>query len=280
MNRSDLTILVTGGTGHQGGAAARHLLKDGWNVRALVRDPSKPASLALAKAGCELFRGDLTDRASLDSAVDGCHGVYSVQSPAGVGPEGEVQEGFNLADAAAAADVAHFVYSSVIGADTGQGSPFRVPKHRIEAHIADLGMPATIWRPVSFMENFLRQKDDILAGHLKAPVAPDYVRQLIAVDDIGKFVALAFREHDRFVGVAAEIASDELTMPEVADVFSLELDLPIVYDEIEPLPGMTAMRNPAPGEAAPRRADVEALREMVPDLWTLEEWVRAQDWRA
>jgi uncharacterized protein YbjT (DUF2867 family) len=279
MKRSDLTILVAGGTGHQGGAAARHLLKDGWKVRALVRDPDKPASQALAKLGAELFVGDLLDRASVDLAVQDCHGVYSVESPAGVGSEGEQQEAFNLADAAYDAGTEHFVYSSVRGADTGTGTEFMAVKHRIEEHIAELGLPATIWRPVTFMENWLRQRDDILAGHLRAPIAPDVVRQQIAVDDIGKFVALAFAEHDRFVGVTAEIASDEMTMPEVAELFSLVLDVPVVYDEVEPGPGMVAVRNPAPGEPVPRRADLVALREIVPDLWTIEQWIRAQNWK-
>ena len=268
MKRSDLTILVTGGTGRQGGAVVRHLLADDWKVRALVRDPGRPAAQALAKAGCELFRGDLLDRGSLDRAVEDCHGVYSVQTPAGVGPEGEVQEGFNIADAAAAAGVPHFVFSSVIGGDREDGEPYQMPKHRIEAHIAELGMPATVWRPVTFMENFLRHKEEILSGHLRAPADPDVVRQFIAVDDIGKFVALAFLEHDRFVGVTAEIASDEMTMPEMADVFSLVLDIPVVFDRVEPMPGMTRARNPAPGEPVPRRADLESMRELVPDLWT------------
>jgi uncharacterized protein YbjT (DUF2867 family) len=280
MNRSDLTILVTGGTGHQGGATARHLLKDGWKVRALVRDRAKEASQALEQAGCELFVGDLMDRASLDPAVQDCHGVYSVQTPAGVGVEGEIQEGFNIADAARDAGVAHFVYSSVFGAEREDGTMIRTPKHRIEAHIADLGMPATVLRPGSFFENFLRQKADIVSGHLRAPVEPDVVRQFIAVDDIGKFVALAFREHDRFVGLTAEIASDQMTMPELAELFSLVLDLPVVFDQIDPPPGMITQRNPAPGEPPRRRADLEALREMVPDLWTAEDWIRAQDWGA
>jgi NAD(P)-dependent dehydrogenase (short-subunit alcohol dehydrogenase family) len=38
------TILVTGATGNQGGATARHLLADGWHVRALVRDDTTPAA--------------------------------------------------------------------------------------------------------------------------------------------------------------------------------------------------------------------------------------------
>jgi uncharacterized protein YbjT (DUF2867 family) len=279
MRRSELTILVTGGTGRQGGAAARHLLEDGWKVRALVRDPEKPASVALEKAGCEILVGDLLERASLDRAVEGCHGVYSVQSTAAAGPDGEIEEGFNLADASADAGIEHFVYSSVMGAEHENGTRFQVPKHAIEAHIAKLGLPATVWRPATFMENFLRQKEDILSGHLKAPVAPDVVRQFTAVDDIGRFVALAFREHDRFLGVTAEIASDEMTMPEAAELFSLELDLPVVYDEIDPLPGMVAVTNPGPGETR-RRADLDALRELLPGgLTTLQEWIRAQEWR-
>lgn len=278
MNRGDLTILVTGGTGHQGGAAARHLLADGWKVRALVRDPDKPASRLLADAGCELIVGDLLDRPSLDRAVDGCHGVYSVQTPAGVGEQGEIQEGRNIADASAAAGVAQFVYSSVIGADLENGSAYQRPKHHIEAHIEMLGIPATIWRPVSFMENFLWKKESILAGRLTDPVAPDVVRQFIAVDDIGKFVALAFREHDRFVGVTAEIASDERTMPEIAALFALALDIPVEYEEVPPPEGTPPVRNPAPGEPRPRRADLDALRLLVPDLWTLEAWIAKLDW--
>lgn len=279
MNRSDLTILITGGTGHQGGSAARHVLADGWRVRALVRDPDKPAARALAKAGCELVVGDLTDRASLNAAVDGCHGVYSVQTPAGVGPEGEMQEGFNIAEAAASAGVEHFVYSSVIGAERADAMGYQIPKQRIEAKIAELGMPATIWRPVTFMENFLRQRDDILAGHLRGPAAPDVVRQHIAVDDIGKFVALAFREHDRFVGVTREIAGDELSMAALAELFSLVLDVPVVYEQIEPMAGMPVPHKPGPGEAPPSWADLDSLRQLIPDLWTMEAWIRAQDWR-
>jgi uncharacterized protein YbjT (DUF2867 family) len=278
MKREDLTILVTGGTGRQGGAAARHLLADGWKVRALVRDPNTPAARALAKAGVGLVKGDLLDRASLDRAVAGVHGVYSVQTPRGAGAGDEEREGFNLANAAATADVEHFVYSSVYGAEDPDETPFRLPKHKIEAHIAETGIPATILRPVTFMENWLGQKERVLAGYLQAPVAPDVVRQFIAVDDIGKFVGLAFREHDRFVGQAFEIAGDEMTMPEVADIFALVLDRPVVYEDVPPFPGMARVHNPAPGEWAAPRADLGSLGELVPELWTVERWLRAQDW--
>ncbi len=52
MDKSDKIILVTGAT-------ARHLLAQGWRVRALTRDPNKPAAHALAQAGAEAVQGDL-----------------------------------------------------------------------------------------------------------------------------------------------------------------------------------------------------------------------------
>ena len=47
----DRIIAVTGATGQQGGAVALKLLADGWKVRALTRDPNKPAAQELASRG-------------------------------------------------------------------------------------------------------------------------------------------------------------------------------------------------------------------------------------
>ena len=105
------TILVTGATGNQGGAVARRLLERGFSVRALVRDENKPAAQDLRHAGAELIRGDLNDRASLDRAVQGVHGVFSVQGFE-EGFDAEARQGKSLADAALAGGVSHFLYSS------------------------------------------------------------------------------------------------------------------------------------------------------------------------
>lgn len=59
---------------------ARHLLSsEGWDVRALTRDPGKPAANVLADAGVELFQADNDDPASLAAAFRGAYGVFSVQ---------------------------------------------------------------------------------------------------------------------------------------------------------------------------------------------------------
>jgi len=278
MDSSDKTVLVTGATGHQGGAVARCLLQDGWTVRALVRDHDKPAALALAEQGVELVHGDLTDRPSIDAALRGAYGVYSVQTFREVGAEGEFRQGANLADAAADAKVEHFVYSSVIGADRAGGLVHTQAKHVLEAYLREKGLPVTIWRPTTFMENYLRMRDDIQAGRFASPVPPDYFAQMIAVDDIGRFVALSFRERDRYLGRVTEIAGDEMLMSDAAATFARALGHPVAYEQLPPPPGVPEPRLHDLSDTPPRRADIPALKTLIPDLVTLGEWIVKTGW--
>ena len=65
------TVLITGGTGFIGGAAAARFLSDGWNVRILTRrNPFE-----LKNSGAEFVRADYSDPASLSKAVSGCSAV-------------------------------------------------------------------------------------------------------------------------------------------------------------------------------------------------------------
>src|SRR5688500_20157422 len=98
-------IAVTGATGQQGNAVARKLLADGWKVRALTRDTDKHAAQELKSLGAELVAGDMENRTELEAAFEGAYGVFSVQNfwLPGVGFEGEIIQGKNVADAAKAA---------------------------------------------------------------------------------------------------------------------------------------------------------------------------------
>jgi uncharacterized protein YbjT (DUF2867 family) len=271
MNRPDQPILVTGATGHQGGAAARHLLADGWHVRAFVRDPGKPAARTLAEAGAELFVGDLKDRASVDDAMSEVYGAYSVQGLA-EGPDAELLESKNLGDAAAAAGVRHFVYSSVMGADRESALPWVTGKVEMERYLRDLGLPLTIWRPAFFMENLLAQREQILAGVLEGPEPPDVVKQWTAVDDIGRFVALAFGEPETWIGRATEIASDELTGPEAAATFGPTWGVHVEYRQTQPQGFAAPAHQIGP---PPNRADLQKLRSIMPGLLTMAQWAVA-----
>jgi len=219
---SSRPILVAGATGRQGGSVARHLLERQLTVRALVRDPQSGRAKALAGQGIEIAQGDMDDLASLQKAMAGARGVYSVQDYFTVGAAREVQEGKNMADAALGAGVEHFVFSSVGGAERKSGIAHFETKWEIENHIRKLGLPATMIRPAGFMENYFipQLEKQLVKGRLFNPLRSDRRLQTIASDDIGKFISLAFAQPDRFIGLELEIAGSELTGPETADVFS------------------------------------------------------------
>jgi uncharacterized protein YbjT (DUF2867 family) len=101
-------ILMTGATGRQGGAVARCLLKGGHRVRALTRDPNKPAARALAEMGAEVVRGDLDDRPSVELALAGVYGVFAMQNLWEADYDREVSQAVTLAEAKAQG-VKHFL---------------------------------------------------------------------------------------------------------------------------------------------------------------------------
>lgn len=223
-------ILVTGATGKQGGAVARQLVARGFHVRALVRDRRKPAAQAIATLGIELVRGDLDNPPSVENALQGVTGVYSVQAMGSFADE--VRQGIVLADAAKAAGVSHFVYSSVAAAGEKTGIPHFESKWQIEEHIRKIGLPNTIIRPVFFMENWNYQRDTILSGTISLPLDPIRKLQQISVEDIGVFAAIAFADPGKWIGRAIDIAGDDLSMLETAGVFSEVLGRKVSYVQI------------------------------------------------
>ena len=70
-----MRVLVTGATGKVGYAISSALLARGEQVRAVVRDPKRAASIL--PAGVEPRQGDATDAASLSAAVEGCELVFN-----------------------------------------------------------------------------------------------------------------------------------------------------------------------------------------------------------
>jgi uncharacterized protein YbjT (DUF2867 family) len=156
MSDNQKPILVFGATGQQGGSVAAALLRAGWPVRAFVRDPASPNSLALRNAGAELVEGRLEDAATIRSAMDGAYGVFSVQpsSPSGTVSDAEEERfGIAIADLAVESGVRHLVYTSVIHrGDAPTGLGHFDSKIRIEAYLRALPLTFTVVRPGSFME--------------------------------------------------------------------------------------------------------------------------------
>lgn len=274
------TILVIGATGQQGGAVTKHLLKNNFKVRALVRKENKPASQELKELGVELIQGNMTDTAALDKAMEGTYGVFSVQNYWEHGYEGELNQGKAVADAAHKAGVKHFVQSSVGGAERSTKLPHFDVKFEIEEYLKKLELPTTVLRPVFFMENFNTFSAPAESdGKLTFTIAlkPDTKLQMIAVDDIGAITAIVFRDPEKYIGKEIEIAGDELTIPEVADAYTKIKAKEYTFNELP----MDAMRSYNEEFAnmfqwfidKGYEADIPELKKMYPGLTNFENWL-------
>ncbi|WP_218162550.1 NmrA/HSCARG family protein [Paraburkholderia diazotrophica] len=276
------TIVVLGATGQQGGAVARSLIADGrWKVRALSRNPDSDTARRLAASGMEVVAADMDNPASLRAAFAGAYGVFSVQGT-DQGGEVESRRGIAVADAARAAEVTHFIYSSVGGADRRSGVPHFDSKWRVEEHILHLDLPTSIVRPVFFMENFIKSSlRVVLLALLRSYVSASKPVQMIATADIGKWVAHAFTHPEVFIGKAEEIAGDELTHSEIVAAFKRHgwtagLPFPVPRLLLRPLPYDIRRMFEWFGEAG-YTADIPALKVRHPDLLTLDAWLEEQD---
>lgn len=223
--KHDRVIAVLGATGRQGGAVARHVLADGWQVRALTRKPSSKASAALRKAGADVAQCDMADTDSLLRAFDGAYGVYSVQNPMLAGHDGELRQGKNVADAAKAAGVQHVVYGSAGPGVRGTGVDSWESKLIIADYLRELGVPLTVLRPTAFME-LMTDKDlypSVAVWGLMPELAGDQTPvPWLAVDDLGAIAARTFAEPAGFVGTELPLAAEYRSITELRQAWTAE----------------------------------------------------------
>lgn len=226
-------FLVFGATGQQGGAVARALRAAGREVRAFVRDPRSAKARSLVDDGMSIAVGDLFDRASIDRAMVGIRGVFSVQtsSPSGnVSDEQEVAQGKAVADGAVAAGVAHLLYSSGGAAGKGHtGMGHFDSKSRIEDYIRSLPITATITRPASFMEMMMLPGMGLNTGLFHFFMRPDQSMQMIALDDLGRVNAQILCHPERYAGKALELSGQDVTGEDLERSFTRAAGRPIRY---------------------------------------------------
>jgi len=232
MKKDRSIILVSGATGKQGGAVARELLSHGFKVRAMTRKPADASAKELARLGAEIVKADLDQPETLGTALSGVWGVFAVQNTWEAGVEREELQGKRFAEIAKKAEVEHFVYSSVGSANLKTGIPHFDNKARVEEKIKALGFPSyVILRPVFFMENWLSPsfKPGLDEGKLMIALKPETGLQMVAVEDIGRFGRIAFEKDKALNGRAIDIAGDERTMPETAEILGLALGRKIEF---------------------------------------------------
>jgi len=268
------TILVIGATGNQGSSVIRALTKfPEFAVRGLVRQPSSETAKRLSQSGVELVQGDLDDRKSLENAMKSVYGVFSYQNM-NDGTQKEEDRGKRVAHTAKLTEVPHLIYSSVGGADRNTSVSYFRSKLRIETFIKELDLPNyTIFRPVAFMDNFATGHRDMVLSFFRSSLKGKPV-QMIAVADIGKWVARAFSEYDPYQFQELEIAGDELTYAQIEAAY-----LKVEGKKPATMPVPRALLLGDMGKLYTwmwkegYQADLQFCRDTIKDILTFEQWL-------
>ena len=271
-------VLVTGATGTQGGAVARELLDRGFDVRGLTRNPDSDRAKVLADLGVTMVKGNFDDDASLAAAMHGAYGVFAVTDFWEHGYDKEVDHGKKLINAAKNAGVKHFVFTSVAASNDNTGIPHFDSKAEIEEYLRESGIAYSIVRPVSFMDNFRYFRKQIMTGSFYDPRAGDKNHQWIAARDIGFFVGEAFDNPDEWSGKALDIAGDEMTIAEYADLLTVTMGINVhhqqsTWDAYEAEAGEEMTMMTRWFDQIGYDVDVESLRMRYAGLLTYEQYL-------
>jgi uncharacterized protein YbjT (DUF2867 family) len=227
-------VLITGGTGMQGRPTVAETLKRGIPVRALVRDPSSVASLALAAQGAELIQGAFEDSASLDRAVNGVRGVFSILL---ADPKSAPAQQVALVNAALKAGVEQFVQSTVSSTGMHQGFMdwdkgrwlewYWLDKDNQEKVVRKAGFRYfTMIRPAMLMDNFLpytakiMQPELLKTGQFVTATRLDVPVAYVSSKTVGTATAVAFEDPKRFHNVNMELADDMVSNNDIAKILS------------------------------------------------------------
>src|SRR6266446_3057263 len=201
LSNNKKLIAVIGATGQQGGGVVRALqAREGFNVRALTRNPDKHREL-----GDEVVEADLNRPETLKAAFEGAYGVFLVTNFREAGID-ELKQAPAAVRAAKEAGVQHFVWSTLPNVEAISGGKFDVPhftgKAKIDRIVKEAGFPHhTFVIAPGYYQNFVgslapqKQADGSVGWAL--PLDPD-VRCLHMGDirELGNIVAGAFAHPD------------------------------------------------------------------------------------
>ena len=192
-------ILITSANGNQGRKLIPKLLAAGHNVRACVRTEASAERLRTLGAQ-EVLTGDLADSDLMASAVRGVKSVYYI------GPTlhpAERAMGFAIVDAARAAGVAHFVFSSVLHAITTDLIQHEI-KRDIEEHLLSSELEFTILQPANYMLPHRLQsvhQEDVF----RLPWSLDRRQSMVDLDDVTDVATLVLGEPERHAAATYEL---------------------------------------------------------------------------
>ena len=199
-------VLVTGASGLVGIHTCRELSKNGWQVRALIRDPAK-AAMALGQLPVEFRVGDVRDATALRSSLSGCGAVVHLAAIA-IEKKGESYTESNTAaterliSAARAETVQRLIFMSQNGADSRSPYPFLHSKGVAQDSVKTSGLrwtvlrPSVIFGPEDQFVNVLGRLIRLTPKIFPLPGGGTARFQPIAADDVARVVRLSLEKKE------------------------------------------------------------------------------------
>ncbi|CAE6353525.1 unnamed protein product [Rhizoctonia solani] len=263
-------VVVCGTTGSQGSSVAQYLLRD-----------------ALKQQGAEVVRCDLVNREQVTAALTGAYAVFGVTNFWEHGEDSEVRQGINLAEAAKAAGVKHFLWSSCPHID-GEAPRHWESKVKVNTYLHELGVPTTTVFISFYYQNLWmffppkRQPDGSLVLDW---IFPSEVRiPSFSVEDLGAWVLIALKNPEKWVGKEMKLCSEVLTPQDYAAKLSSGLDTKVSLKDVS-IKEFEALRPHVPIDIwlnikgfwdNPNLMDegIEPSKQLFPGLQSLEEFVK------
>ncbi len=222
-------ILVTGATGKTGAPVVEQLLERGYPVRAFVHKIDD-RSQQLSDLGADVVVGDFHDLESVRQAMKGVGRVYLCYPPF----DGLLHATTNIAIAARDEGVEAVVNMSQISAREEAASPLAHEHWQAEQLLdwADVG--ASHIHPTFFAEDLYLVTGDSIPreGKICLPFG-DGKHAPVSAEDIARVVVGMLSDPKQHVGKRYVVTGPrDMSVNEMAEVFSKELDKPVQYVNI------------------------------------------------
>ena len=194
-------LLVTAAHGNQGKLLIPRLVAAGVAFRACVRSEESAQSLRAAGA-TDIVAGDLSDPDVLARAMRDVDQVYYI-GPA-LHPR-EQEMGLAAVDAARAAGVRHFVFSSVLHPIITDLVQHEI-KRDIEEYLVSSGLEFTILQPANYMLRH-RLKPAFAEGVFRLSWSLDRYQSMVDLGDVTEVAAAVLADSGGHVGATYELVA-------------------------------------------------------------------------
>lgn len=229
-------IFVAGAAGNIGTALLAALRNTEAEPVAGVHDPGKAETLEGLGLTARVF--DFDDQESMAQAMHGCDALFLVLPLR----EGMARYGHHAVEAAKAAGVDYIVRSSGYAASSDAHWRLGREHGMVDQFVEDSGIPFTILRPNTFMQNFVTTMAPMVRSGVIALPEDDAAVSYIDVRDIADCAARLMQDptghENQFYALTGPAG---LTLNQVAETIAREAGCPVRYTPIDEQDYMAAL---------------------------------------